>query len=105
MKDPECDCFREYRADAENTVYNLSASIAAAVESSCIINGLCPKAFPYVAMTVMTMLARGMAGEKSGDVLKCDSEFEEILQTIAEDVRHRDEILNAMIEKRGRKDQ
>lgn len=106
MRDPDCHCFSDAPVRMENLTYDLSQALATTVTSSCVLNNVCmDKGFPYVVLTTVTMILRAVAGIRSGDALNCDEEFEKILTTLVSDVRHRDAVLDAMMEKRGRTDQ
>ena len=83
----------------ETWVYDLSRGFGKALEKKCAKEGMCPETFAYTVNTLIVMMLRTVAGNVSGDINACDEEFERLLFTLVDDVRLRDNVLNAYIER------
>lgn len=96
---PNCHCFQAGSAKMENVVYDVSTIVAQALHSVAQHYGLCSDAMPYVLVTTVVMMMRGVAGLQSGDVLNCDAQFEALLAALPDGVRMRDQVLDALLER------
>lgn len=96
---PKCNCFQQSPADMENIVYAVARGSLMAFDVTRASYGICEEGFDYVAVTLVAMLLRTIAGRRSGDMLNCEHEFQKLLLTLVDDVKMRDEILNALLQR------
>lgn len=101
MKPPECDCYKNDVKEVENRMYLIAQGVAMTVPLSIQMHGLCDDTLPYTSLTVITMLLRGVAAERAKSEKKCDKEFEELLTTLVDDIRQRDNILESLLQAHG----
>jgi hypothetical protein len=95
---PECSCYAADAVAAENLNYDVAWAAAHSAELAATLNGICKEAYPYYVNTVVVMLLRSVAIHTKGK-RKEDERFLEILETLVGDVKMRDDVLNALLER------
>lgn len=83
----------------ENRVYMMALNSATSLDVLRTHQGICDDAVAYLVLTSVVMQLRMAAGYLSGNISDCDEQFNKLLETLVSDVRLRDQVLDAMVQR------